>query len=73
MLVLLTAHSACHVCRINNTGLHFYDDPTLPRMDVIYSLRKVLEDYDSDKIQESKDAIYEFSLFSCFSRSTELF
>lgn len=24
---VLAAHNACHVCRINNVGLHFYDAP----------------------------------------------
>lgn len=35
----LAAHSACHVCRINNVGLHFYDVPPNGCYAVIYSSR----------------------------------
>jgi len=46
---LLVAQSACHVCRINNASLHFYDATPNGCYAVIYPSRVFHQDYDSGR------------------------
>lgn len=57
---LLAAHSACHVCRINNAGLHFYDVPEWMLRSHLF-VEGFPPDYDSARDKRAERATHKSS------------